>query len=189
MPSLLVEAPVKEIVAQAELSAAGQEACAAETKADSALARLEERECIGDAVAFLAHALPKREAVWWALLCLWDVQRPEASARDEAVYRALVRWLRQPSEESRRQVETAGKAAGVKSLAGNLARAAFLSGGSMSRAGLPKVMPAPHQTAVIVRKILRAASTRANPLKSNARLKMFLCIGRQVAEEKNRWTP
>lgn len=189
MPSLLIDAPVLDIAKLAKLSAAGQEICAGESQVDAALKRLEAAGLIADAVAFLAHALPKREVVWWGLLCLWDVRRPKVAAFEETIYRALVRWLRQPTEEHRRQVSAAGKAAGMTSLAGHLARAAFVSGGSMTRADLPKVLPPPHSTALIVRKILKAAAAKANPRNPEERLTTFLRVGLEIADEKNRWTP
>src|SRR5438270_5229403 len=38
-----------------------------------------------DALQFLAYALPKREAVWWACLCLWHGCRPGPDADAAAV--------------------------------------------------------------------------------------------------------
>lgn len=185
----LSDAPIDETARQAELSPEGESACAAGGSAAIVLARLQEQGLVADAVAFLAHALPKREAVWWGLLCIWDVRRPAASASEERAYRALVRWLQEPSEEHRRDVEAAGKALHRSNLAAHLARAAFVSGGSVLAPGAGSAPPKPHLTALLVRKILNVAATLAAPLDPELRLTSFLRVGLEIAEQKNRWTP
>src|SRR5207237_10478430 len=94
---------------------------------------LVQHEQFGDAVRFLAHALPKRAAIWWGCLCLWDMCWPEPAEVVEAAVRAAVQWVLDPSEPHRRAAEKAGRAAGFQTAAGCLAMAAFWSRGSMSR--------------------------------------------------------
>ena len=59
------------------------------------------------AVQFLAHALPKRAAVWWGCLCVWHVARPEPPELVATVLRGALRWVLEPSEENRRAAWTA----------------------------------------------------------------------------------
>src|SRR5438046_304105 len=66
---------------------------------------------------FLAAALPKREAVWWACLCVR--QSPAAAgAPAEAALRAAERWAGDPTDENRRSAFAAAEAAGLATAAG-----------------------------------------------------------------------
>ena len=56
-----------------------------------------------DAIKFLAHALPKREAIWWACLAVKRTLPQDATAADQAALSAAERWALQPSEETRQQ--------------------------------------------------------------------------------------
>src|ERR1700691_3061201 len=51
------------------------------------------------ALAFLAHLLPRREAVWWGCQCIAAVAGE--AAKDEA-WQLAVRWVRDPAEPARR---------------------------------------------------------------------------------------
>src|SRR5260370_35633567 len=62
---------------------------------------LRERRLYADAFRFLAHALPKRVAVWWGCLCVWAVNREEPQGKFEAVLQPPVRWVLAPKEEAR----------------------------------------------------------------------------------------
>ena len=66
--------------------------------------RLVDQECYPDAIRFLAHALPKRQAVWWGSLCLWHVYRPAPPAAVADILQAAVRWVQEPMEERRRMM-------------------------------------------------------------------------------------
>jgi hypothetical protein len=59
-----------------------------------------------DALRFLAAALPKRESVWWGVLCVKDVMKamPEPQAKALA---AAERWVKDPSEGNRRAAAAA----------------------------------------------------------------------------------
>jgi hypothetical protein len=96
------------------------------------------------AVQFLAHALPAREAVWWAGLCMEHVFREKWKPEDKAACKAAVQWVLDPSEENRQATKAPAEAAGLGSPAGSLAMAASWTGGSLSPADLPPVPPDPH---------------------------------------------
>ena len=51
-----------------------------------------------DAVLFISHLLPRREAVWWAAQCVRALLG--AGAADEAL-RAAETWVRTPEEDNR----------------------------------------------------------------------------------------
>src|SRR4051794_21799720 len=62
-----------------------------------------EKEEVPDAVGFLAHALPKREAVWWACLCARSVAGEKPAAPISAALDAAEAWVADPVEENRRR--------------------------------------------------------------------------------------
>lgn len=151
--------------------------------------QLMENGLFRDAVQFSAHLLPKAEAVWWGCLCVWASARPNPAPTHVEALRATVRWLRQPSEENRRAAEAAGRAAGRDTPAGALALAAFWSGGSMSRPGLPEVAPAPHLTAKTVAGAVLMAATQGGPAAVEQRYRQFLALAADVDSGKNHWEP
>ena len=127
--------------------------------------RLETAGRQNDAVRLAAHALPKREAVWWACMCaraviVADLPGADAacarsrrepgcgSATDDAVRRAA--WERRPATDFRSPEAWA-------------AVGAFWSGGSMSPEGQPVVPPADHLTGVAVSGAVVLASVRGRP--------------------------
>src|SRR5690348_16879504 len=65
-----------------------------------------------DAIRFLAHALPKREAVWWACVAARAALADDAPARQVAVIEAAEAWVYQPTEENRRAAMEKAEAAG-----------------------------------------------------------------------------
>src|SRR6516165_6375405 len=65
----------------------------------------------GDAVRFQSYSLAKREAVWWACLCLRSVSDPMRKPKQAEALKAVLRWVVEPSEERRQAAGKAGKAA------------------------------------------------------------------------------
>src|SRR5260370_6673168 len=109
---------------------------------------LRERRLYEDALRFLAHALPKRVAVWWGCLCVWAVNREEPQEKFEAALQAAVRWVLAPNEDHRRAAEEPGREASFGDPAGCLAMAALWSGGRRAaprRAPRPPPAPPPPQ--------------------------------------------
>src|ERR1700722_16356761 len=53
---------------------------------------LVEKQQFPDAVRFLAHALPKREAVWWACLCARQAHGPNPPAPLGPALQAAEKW-------------------------------------------------------------------------------------------------
>ena len=93
-----------------------------------------EKQEFADAVRFLAHALPKREAVWWACQCARQAYGANPPAPLGPALQAAEKWVIDPSEENRRAAHAASEAAGLGVPAGCAAMAAFFSGGSLGAA-------------------------------------------------------
>ena len=138
-----------------------------------------------DAIRFLAAALPKREAVWWGVMCVKDaLPKPVDPVAVKAVASAEA-WAREPSEANRRSAEAAANAAGYGTAAGSLAAAAFWSGGSLTPPGLAPVPPKEELTGVAVAgAVLLAASVAAGgPAAAKAKA---VALGGEVASGRHK---
>ena len=108
---------------------------------------LVEKQQFPDAARFLAHALPKREAVWWACLCARQAHGANAPPPAGPALAAAEKWASDPSEDNRRAAQAAATAAGMGAPAGCAAMAAFFSGGSLAPPAAPVVPPGEHLSA------------------------------------------
>ena len=88
-----------EIGAQPTQAAAAIAAC---TEVPVALERLEQAGFLTEATRLVAHALPKREAVWWACMCVSHTAPPDLPSIDRAAREAAEEWVRQQTDKSRR---------------------------------------------------------------------------------------
>jgi hypothetical protein len=151
------------------------------------LAALNAKQQYLDAIRFLAYALPKREAVWWACACARGVlgDRPEPAAA--AALQAAEKWVADPSEDNRRAAMPAGEAAGMGTPAGCVAVAAAWSGGSLAPPNLPAVPPAEHLTAHMAASSVLLAAVLTQPEKAAEKQQRFVALGVEVANSTNRW--
>ena len=96
-----------------------------------------------DAVTFLAHGLPPREAVWWSSVCAryhYDV----STSNDQTALVAAETWVRNPNDTNRRLAEKYAEAGDYATPASWAAAAAFWSGGSISAEDDPVMEPPPY---------------------------------------------
>jgi hypothetical protein len=112
------------------------------------------------AVAFLAHVLPRREAIWWGCQCVDAILGP--AARDEGM-RLATQWVRDPSEPLRREALALWQAAAQRLPTPWLARAVGYSGGSLLAPEQPPTPPAPDDCALAVNAAIILAATSAAP--------------------------
>jgi hypothetical protein len=91
-----------------------------------------------DAVIFISHLLPRREAVWWAAQCVRALLG--AGATDEALGAAEV-WVRTPEDDNRRAALSAANDSDRRKPTTWLAFAAGWSGGSLLPADQKTVPP------------------------------------------------
>ncbi len=139
-----------------------------------------------DAVKFLAHALPKRQAVWWACQCARAAGVPAKPEIDGALAAAEA-WVRDPSEEHRRAAQAASDTATLAQPAGCAALAAFFSGGSLGPANTPVVPPADHLTGHAAGGAVQMAAVIVQPEQADEKLKRFLTLGRDIAAGRSLW--
>jgi len=141
-----------------------------------------------EASRFLAQALPKREAVWWACTCVRKASGTQASPKASAALAAAEKWVAEPNEANRQAAQMAAEAAGgMDSPAGCAAMAVFWSGGSLAQPGKQVIAPAENMTATAVAGALIHAALLNEPEKFAANLRGFLTVGVAVASGNNRW--
>jgi hypothetical protein len=140
-----------------------------------------------DAARFLAHALPKREAVWWACLCGRSVAGANPPPKVGAAFQAAEKWVADPSEDNRRAAMPAAEAAQFKTAAGCAAVAAFWSGGSLGPPNAPVVPPGEYLTAHGAAAVVMLAAVQTEPEKATEKYRRFLAQGIEVAKGDQRW--
>ncbi len=135
-----------------------------------------------DAVRFLAYALPKREAVWWASLCARMASGANPPAPILAALHAAEAWATDPTEENRRAAMPVAEAVGFATPAGCAAVSAFWSGGSLAPPDLPAVPPDESLTAHGVSGSVILSAVMAEPEKAPEKFRVFLSQGIGVAQ-------
>lgn len=140
-----------------------------------------------DGIRFLAHALVKRAAVWWAYHCVAGALGDEPSAAAARALECVKAWVVDPGDDNRRACWPAAEAAEIGTPAGCAAMAAFLSGGSLAPPDLPSVPPGEDLTARMVTNALILAAVSQQPEKADEKWASFLGAGFEIADGKNLW--
>lgn len=101
-----------------------------------------------DAIGFLAHALPRYEAVQWATRVMAALKpNSERDIEEVRAFDLAHQWLRDPGEPLRRACQAQVARMEDPSPEKFLLQAIFMSGGSITPEDLPPVHPAPDITA------------------------------------------
>ncbi|MFK5914027.1 MAG: hypothetical protein QM484_06605 [Woeseiaceae bacterium] len=108
------------------------------------ITKLLEKKYFADSIIFLAHALPKREAIWWACLCAKEATNDKTRADDHASLSVAEKWVYEPDEKKRRMCGTLAEKGEYKSAQNWTAAAVFWSGGSITAEGESAMEPAPY---------------------------------------------
>jgi hypothetical protein len=175
-------APLAPLIPRLELDADVAQVLAGVQTAAEGVQRLEERGLRNEAVRLTAHALPKREAVWWACMCAAAVPDPALKAADAEARLAAEAWVRKPADDAlRRAAWEAAQKTEFRSPEAWAAVGAFWSGGSMAPEGQPVVPPGEHLTGVAVSGAVVMAAVRGRPDRAGDRLGRFLAAARDIA--------
>jgi hypothetical protein len=151
------------------------------------ISRLVAANLHAEAVRFLAHALPRRECVWWAWVCARKVAGDQPPLEIKNALDVTERWIVQPTEEHRRQALLFGEAADFGTPAGCAALAAFMSTGSLAPPEAPAVPPGEFMTAKAVSGCVTLAAV-LDPGRAVERFNEFLALGLEVADRTRLWT-
>jgi hypothetical protein len=134
-----------------------------------------------DAVQFIAHYLPKRQAVWWALACVKQVVGTGLLPEQETALKATERWIAEPTEENRQATLKAGDAADTTTPPGMTALAAYYSDGMPATADPNTNAKAYFITAKLVSgAVMLSAAT--DPEQLQARFGAFTAKGVEVVK-------
>lgn len=146
-----------------------------------ALERLEAASCLIEASRLVAHALPKREAVWWACMCAIHTAPHDLPHADRIAREHAEDWVRQQTDKSRRLAWDSAQVSGCGTPEAWAAIAAFWSGDSMSPEGQPPVAPATHLAGTAAAGAVALSAVRGNAARREERLRRFLESGRNIA--------
>src|SRR5260370_15552329 len=147
-----------------------------------ALVRLEQAGLLNEATRLVAHAMPAREAVWWACACSRHTAPSGANpAAETTVREAAEEWVRRQTDEHRRAAMKQAETAGFGSPEAWAAVAAFWSGDSMGPSEAPKVPPQPHFTGLAVAAAVPLAAARGPAARRATRLQRFLVSAKDIA--------
>jgi len=153
------------------------------------VALLMEKALYPDAVRFIAHALPKREAVWWGWVCARRAAGDNPQPKIKAALDATEKWIAQPSEDNRRGAMAAAQKAELGTAAGCAGLAAFFSGGSLAPPEAPVVPPGEFLTAKAVSGAVIFAAVAKEPERAPERFKSFVAQGVEVSNRVKIWEP
>jgi hypothetical protein len=143
--------------------------------------QLIEQRLYPDAVRFLAHALPKREATWWACLCARNSVTDKTPANEIKAIELAEAWVYKPTEENRKLTMPAAEAAGFKTSASWAAVAAFWSGDNISPVPQAIVPPDAKLFAKAVVGAVMLAAAQGEAKKVNNNYQLFLQQGINIA--------
>jgi len=132
-----------------------------------------------DAIVFLAHLLPRREAVWWAIQC---VRAMLGSSADDAALRTADAWVRAPEDGNRRAALAAFDPANQRAASTWLAFAAGWSGGSVTPPDKDPMPAPPAACAQGVHTAVILAACAGDPLGVIGRLKACAEAGIRFAD-------
>jgi hypothetical protein len=136
---------------------------------------------LDEAVQFMAFALPKREAVWWACLCARSQVHDSTPAAALAALTAAEAWVYRPTDETRRAAMEKAQATRFDSALIWPAVAAFWSGGSLAPPNLPAVPPAPHLSGVAVLGAVTLAAVQIEPALAEQKRRRYIEIAIDIA--------
>lgn len=137
-----------------------------------------------DAIQMIAHYLPKRQGVFWALHCARQDPAPQGPDADAAI-KTTERWIADPSEDNRKACLKAAEAVDTSTPVGSAALAAYYSDG-LPRTEDPKTnAKAYFMTAKLVGGSVMLAAT-ADREQAMARFESFAAKGLEILRKSRR---
>lgn len=177
-------AKAADICARMEPSADARAFLVPDLSPQGYLSLLVEAELIGDAIRFLAFALPAREGVWWACVVARS-DMPDLVEADEQCLELAAGWVYEPGEARRRSCMAAAESAKFEGAAAYAALAVFWSGGSMAPEGMPEAPPDPKLGPIGVGASVLLSITAGDPRRLNERFERAVIRGIDIADGGN----
>lgn len=169
-----------ELVALAKLGKDATALLAPDIAHRAFVAKLVEKELWMDAVGYLAHALPKREGVWWAWVTAKRAAGPEPEPKIKESLEATEKWIAQPTDENRRVAFAKAEKADLGTAAGCSGAAAFFAGDSLAPPNLQAVPPGEWDTAKAIAGAVLIAVTATEPEKLKEKFQAAIQQGLDV---------
>jgi hypothetical protein len=176
-----------DIAAVAELSDEAMGLLRPEIAPPDFVSLLMSKKLYADAVRFVAHALPKREAVWWGWISAKRAAGADPPPKIKASLEATEKWIAQPDDESGRAAMDAAKEAKTTTAAGCAGMAAFFSGSSLGPAHVPPIPPGEYLTAKAVSGAVIYAAVGKDPVNAPDRFQSFVTQGVDVTLKIKLW--
>jgi len=172
---------VSDVMSHAGMEPASRAALQPDLTIGEAIAVLNEAGDAESALKLVAHALPKREAVWWAATCC-RASRIEAGrlAEDPAVVGAEA-WVYDPADGLARKAYAEAERQGFQTPEAWVAVAAFWSSSSLSPPEQQPVKPAEYLTGVAVVGAVSLAAVVEPLSEMNSRHHRFLNYALDIA--------
>ena len=182
-----IHSKTREISTVAELGDEAMELLRPELHPLDFVALLMQKALFPDAVRFIAHALPKREAVWWAWVCARRAAGENPQPKIKAALAATEKWIAQPDENNRRSAMAAAEKADLGTAAGCAGLAAFFSGGSLAPPNAAAVPPGEFLTAKAVSAAVIFTAVAREPEKAPEKFRNFVAQGIEVTNRVKLW--
>jgi hypothetical protein len=189
--TMISDRTVAEICSDFELQEEAKKHLSGKPMPHEFVNRLVRERFYADTIRFLAYGLPKREAVWWACLCVRNVP---ACFGDEIAAEAMQSaeaWVKDPSEEKREIALTAGGRHNFEMPGAPAAWTAMAAGWSVGATATTNddLSAAPEQlTAHAASGAIILASTVESE-KAKEMYRKFLETGVQIAQGKIKISP
>jgi hypothetical protein len=178
----LSAAQLEDVLARCELPPEALALVAGAGDVAAAIAVLAKNGFLVEAARVFAHALPRREAVWWACMCALHTAPETLPEPDRKARELAEQWVRNQNDEIRRAAMNEAKTAGFQSPEAWAGVAAFWSGDSLvAPDAVQKVAPPPHLAGVAVVGAVTLAAVRLKPARKDQRLNLFLGSARDIA--------
>lgn len=169
------------VLVHAALGDAAKASAGSATDVPGLVAALEADGFLVEATRCFAHALPRREAVWWAAMCARHTAPADLGEGERAALEAAEVWVRKQTDETRRTAMARAEAIGFQTPEAWTAVGAFWSGASISPVDQPPVAPPAHLTGVAVAGAVALAAVRGDAGRRLDRLARFLASAREIA--------
>lgn len=181
-PKSKISGELAPILPHLKLTAEAAAVLAGCTETTEALGRLERAGFLAEAARLVAHALPAREAVWWACACSRHTASSSTSPEAEAtICNATEEWVRRQTDAQRRTAMKEAETSNFQSPEAWAAVAAFWSGDTMAPPDVPKVPPQAHFPGLAVAGAVALSAVRGSALNREARLRTFLASAKDIA--------
>jgi hypothetical protein len=185
-PNRALRAPA-DLAAAAELSDEAKALLAADLSHRAFFQTLVDGGHHADAVRYLAHALPRREGVWWAWVTAKRVSGAEPPPKIAASLEATERWIAQPTDANRRAAFEKAQEADVGTPAGCAGLAAFLAGESLAPPNVQAVPPGEFDSAKAITGAIMLAAVAKEPEKAPEKFQAALQQGLEVVNKIKLW--